>query len=202
MRSGDYPYPADEFDAAARAGGPRGVHRAPRSWWSRWWPFVIVLVVFPALAYAAITVLSDWDGLPGADEPPVTQPEDPQTEDPVDPGEQEPEPDPDETPEPDETAEPAPEPDMSRQIQVFNATSISGLAGGAGARLEDAGFLEVSTGNWGQAAPATSVVYYPDEADVATAELVAQTLGITSIELAADRAPDGIVVVLTADYSP
>ncbi|MCL2424431.1 MAG: hypothetical protein FWD11_11180, partial [Micrococcales bacterium] len=49
-----YPYDEDEFDAPVDPDGPHGVHRAPRSFWSKWWPFLAVIVVVPALTFAAV----------------------------------------------------------------------------------------------------------------------------------------------------
>lgn len=207
MKPGSYPYPPDEFDAAARAGGPRGVHRASRSRWSRWWPFVVVLVVFPALAYAAVTILSDWDGLsslggddggtsqePSADEDSADEP----PADGADTGET-----PVETPTETETT-PAPPPppalNQARSVDVYNATNRSGLAGNASDRLEAAGFTDVSALNWDGDDPAASTVYYATADDITTAQLVAQTLGIAQVVESATEAPEGIAVVLAADY--
>src|SRR5665811_498579 len=54
----NYPDPEDEFDQAALHAGPRGVHRQPRAGLRRWWPFLAVLVLAPALAFAFVTFLS------------------------------------------------------------------------------------------------------------------------------------------------
>ncbi len=206
MRSGSYPYPADEFDAAARVGGPRGVHRAPRSRWSRWWPFLVVLIVFPALAYGAVTYLSDWNGFGGSssngsDTQAGDDGTDPAAGDPAtDPGAT----DPAATPPASEPAAPetpaAPPADLTRGVQVFNATNTSGLARNAGDRLKTAGFTSVDVGDWTGDDPAASVVYYPAAADVTTAQQAAATLGITTVTESATAAKDGIVVVLADDY--
>ncbi|WP_250446558.1 LytR C-terminal domain-containing protein [Actinotalea sp. C106] len=202
MRSGDYPYPADDFDQVSTV-GPRGAHRAPRSRWSRWWPFAVVLVVLPVLAFGLVTWLSDWRGLTGTDDPVITAPVDPEeeaaeepeegapaeTEEPAEPEE------PAEEPEP----EPEPEPDLTRPVEVFNATSITGLAGGAAERLETAGFVDVAAGNWTGASPEASSVLYGSEEDLATAQAAADALGIGVVEISAEAA-DGIVVVLGGDY--
>ena len=172
------------------------MHRAQRSWWSRWWPFVVVLVVFPALAYGAITFLSDWDGLPGADngaqEAPddTAEPEDEVTES------AEPEVTPEATPEP----PPPPPPALDRAVEVFNATTTSGLASNARGRLEGVGFTAVTTGNWSGTDPPISTVYYTTAADLGTAQLIASTLGITTILESAESAPEAVVVVLVGDY--
>lgn len=197
MRAGDYPYPADEFDAAARAGGPRGAHRAPRSWWSRWWPFVVVLLVFPALAYAGITLLSDWDGLPGGgDQAAQVEPDDTEET-----GEGTPEETTEEEPTSTEAETPEPPPaDFSRPVEVYNSTTITGLASNGADRLEAAGFTAVTSGNWSGEDPASSIVYYGTPDDVTTAQQVAATLGIVTVTESAELAPAGIVAVLAADY--
>ena len=196
MSQARYPYPRDEFDVAETSGGPRGAHRAPRTLWARWWPFVVTIVVFPLLAYGLVTNLSDWtsgrsplDAIldPSASEP-ASAPEEtgaPTTEEPaVEP-----------TPE-----APAPVVDLARPVQVLNATSTAGLAAGAAEAVGAAGFTDVTADNYPDAAGA-SAVFYPTEADVATAQAVAAALGITQVTLAPDRAPDGIVAVLASDYA-
>lgn len=200
MRSG-YDYPPDEFDAAARTTGPRGVHRAPRSRWSRWWPFAVVLVLFPLLAYAGVTWLSDWDGLPGDDGPTVAAPPTDPTPTPTE-ATEEPAPDPEPEPEP-TTEPPPPPPDLTTVVAVYNGTTIAGLAADGRDRLEEAGFAEVRVGNWGAADPPASVVYYATPEAASTAALVAETLGIAAVEESAElAAEDALVVVLMEDYEP
>lgn len=205
MKPGSYSYPPDEFDAAARAGGPRGVHRAPRTRWSKWWPFVVVLVVFPALAFAAVTILSDWDGLSSLRDDDGTQQAAPGDGDEAVPaGEDTPDVTPEETiPEEEQTPEPPPPPplDLTRPVDVYNATNRAGLAGNATERLEAIGFADVSALNWDGEAPAASIIYYPTPEDATTASTIATTLGITQVVESAADAPDGfIVVVLASDY--
>ena len=199
MRSGAYPFPADEFDAAARAGGPRGVHRATRTRWSRWWPFLVVLLVFPALAYAGVTWLSDWPGLGGNDQSDTgAAPSDQATDATGNPTETAA---PEATVEPTVEPPPAPPADVARTVLVSNATTTSGLAGNGRDRLETAGFTSVTTDNWDAPDSAASVVYYQLPADITTAQLVASTLGIATVQESAELAPDGIVVVLAGDYT-
>ena len=176
------------------------MHRAPRSRWSRWWPFLVVLVVFPALAYGVVTVLSDWDGLGSLGSGDGTTADDPADEAPVDE-----EPATEETPSatPTETTpEPPPPPplDPARAVDVYNATNRSGLAGNASDRLAAAGFTDVSALNWDGDDPAASIVYYATADDITTAQTVAQTLGIAQVVESATEAPEGIVVVLATDY--
>lgn len=200
--AGRYPYPPDEFDDAESSGRPRGAHRAPRSLWSRWWPFVVTIVAFPLLAYGIVTNLSDWtsgrspidvilDELPngGSRESGETSSAEEPVEEPSD--------------EPSEEPEPEPEPpplDLARPVQVLNATSVAGLAARAAEQVEAAGFTDVTPDNYSGTANA-SAVFYPLETDVTTAQAVADALGITLVTLAPDRAPDGIVAVLAADFA-
>src|SRR5699024_1491348 len=156
VRSGEYPHPADEFDAAASAGGPRGAHRAPRSRWTRWRPFLIVLVIFPVLAYGLVTWLSDWEGLAGVDLPTFSDSADDGTgEDGTGEGGtgEDTEPTDEATTPPETETEPeVPEVppavvDPARPVQVLNSTSTSGLASNGAAKVEEAGFTDVTSGN-------------------------------------------------------
>lgn len=208
MRSAEYPYPPDEFDAAAGAGGPRGVHRAPRSAWSRWWPFLVALVVVPAIAVGAVFVLSGWGEWPWSADASTSS-----ASTPADSGDEE-TPAESSTPDPSASAEspsasdpasssaPAAQPDLTRAVLVENATGKSGLASGARDRLKAAGYTSLTTGNWKGATLTASTVYYPTEADAATAAAVAQQLGITTVTLDAAAAGDQVRVVLEADYQP
>lgn len=212
MSSGAYPHPADEFDDAAHRVGPRGVHRAPRSRWARWRPFVLVLVVFPLLAYGLVTWLSDWDGLAGVDLPNLTADDGAAADQGSDAGtgadagtdaagddgaaaSPSSEPSPEQPPPP-----PPPVVDPARNVQVFNATSRAGLAASGVDKVEAAGFTDVHADNWAGENPDASVVYYPTPDDVATAQSVADALGITAVQESATQAPDGIVAVLASDY--
>lgn len=193
----EYRYPADEFDEP-NDNRPRSVHRAPRGWWSRWGAFVVVLVVVPLIAVAAVTWLSGWEPGPGPDVPSAgeTDPgasDDPTAEEPTDP---EPEPTETETTEPE--PEPEPEPDLRKAVLVLNATRTSGLAAGGAEVLGQAGFTSTSTGNWRGEPRSTSVVLYAAPEDEVTARAVAAALGITGVE---QSDTDGIVAVLAQDYA-
>lgn len=200
-KADEYPYPEDEFDVPADPDAPRGVHRAPRSAWSRWWPFVAVLVLAPVLAYGAVTV---WGMLnepgtsdPGAstaDEVPGDTTDDGATDDGT--GEQPAEGEGTPT-EPD--AAPAPQPVLSTPVVVLNAAGIAGLAGQQQEKLTGAGFTAVTTGNSEGEGLTGSTVFYASEDLKATADLVGQTLGIAAVTLSADDAPGGISVVLLTD---
>ncbi|MBT0993136.1 LytR C-terminal domain-containing protein [Cellulomonas sp. DKR-3] len=201
MSKADYPYPDDEFDAPPDPTAPRGVHRAPRSAWSRWWPFVAVLVIAPLLAYAIVTFASrdqsTDDGsaaAPTTTSAPTSAATGGASEEPSDEA-SEPA---DETSEPaDEETTPTAEADLSTPVTVYNGAGIQGLAGAGAGQLTEAGFTSVTADNFSGTAPATSTVYYATEDQAGTAELVASTLGLTTVTLDAAQAGSGIVVVLT-----
>lgn len=176
------------------------MHRTPRSAWSRWWPWLVALVVFPALAYLAVTLLSSSSGSSAtsttSSSTAVTS-ESP-SESATDSATETAEPTETET----ETEAPLPDPDLARTVRVDNATTTSGLAGGARDELEAAGFTDVSTGNWDGADVGDTVVLYPAAEDLGTATQIAEVLGITRIEEDADLAGDVVLVVLEADYTP
>lgn len=188
-------YPEDEFDVP-NPDAARGVHRAPRSAWSRWWPFLAVLVIAPLIAYGLVIFVS------GPGETPTTgssQAADPETSDaataPADGAT-------DGASETPAEEAPAPPPaNMAAAIEVLNGAQISGLAGEQADKLTAAGFTAVTSGNFSGTAPPDSTVYYASEDLVTTAQLVASTLGLTTVTLSATDAGAGITVVLTSDPS-
>jgi len=211
VTQGEYPYPPDEFDAVDPSAGPRGVHRRPRSRWATLWPYLAALVLSAAVAYVVIGFL--WDERQAAptatdagsvSEPaPVADatdaPAEPEATTSPDTPAPEPTPAP---PSPEPTADPTPEPtpDLSTPVLVLNSTSVRGLAADAADRLEDAGWSDVDSGNFtGGSLPGSAVRYAAAELE-ASARAVADALGIATVELAEDDAPDGIEVVLEADF--
>lgn len=203
MTKGNSRYPEDEFDAEPAQDAPIGVHRAPRTWWSRWWPFVAVLVVVPAVTVALVLWASSWDGkIPGlgtSDEPAASAPTSSAPE--ATAGESEA---PAETPateEPPAVEEP-PAPDLTVPVRVLNAANISGLAGGAAEQLEAAGFTAVTAGNGNAGGSTASTVFYANADLAVTAQQVASTLGITNVVESADVADAGdVVVLLLSDFA-
>ncbi len=197
MSKAEYSYPEDEFDVPSNPDVPRGVHRAPRSAWSRWWPFLVVLVAAPALAFVLVN-LAARDGnlpaLPGTSQAPDAGDETP-SDTPTD-GETAAEGD-TETPPAEEPAAPAPA--LDTPVVVLNAANISGLAAAQAEQLTTAGFTAVTTGNFTDTKPDDSTVYYASEDQKATADLVAQTLGLTTVTLSAADAGTGISVVLVSN---
>ncbi len=196
-------YPQDEFDVDVLPPDvPRGVHRAPRSAFSRWAPFVLVVVVCPLLAFGLVTWLNSWEGRPGVDIPVFGDDDEPASSAPAADGTPSPTETPTPTPTPTPTETPLPEPDPARTVEVYNATQVRGLAGSTAQVLEDEGFTDVSSDNWPVAAPPTTTVYYPVPEDEGTARRVAELLGVTAVELSPDRAGNAVVVVLVQGFEP
>lgn len=212
MTKGSYPYPEDEFDAEPGVDAPVGVHRAPRTWWSRWWPFVAVIVLVPAVTIGAVLWASSWDGLGNKNDQanveltddPVDTPAD-GTEQPADPaategatdGEQAPE-----APEAPATEEPAaPAVNYGQPIDVLNAANRQGLAADVADRLGTAGFTSVTAGNGSASIADVTTVFYASAELQPTAQAVADALGITTVTESADNAGSGVSVLLRRDFS-
>lgn len=84
-------------------------------------------------------------------------------------------------------------------IRVINAAGINGYAGQQAAVLQGAGYTNVVAANpSGGALPSANVVWYQNEADLATARNVASTLGIADVQQATGIAAPIVVVYITA----
>ena len=81
------------------------------------------------------------------------------------------------------------------EVRVVNATNITGYAQSKADVLVQAGYTSVSAGNPTGNVPSQTVVWYQNETDRATAENVAQTLGISNVQQS-DGLVTPIVVVL------
>lgn len=84
---------------------------------------------------------------------------------------------------------------LNTEVRVVNATSINGYAQSKADALTQAGYTAVSASNPTGNVPSQTVVWYQNETDRATAENVAQTLGISTVEQS-DGLVTPIVVVL------
>ncbi|NUL44255.1 LytR C-terminal domain-containing protein [Cellulosimicrobium funkei] len=105
------------------------------------------------------------------------------------------EPEPTET-EPVESEGPADTGDTSAPVEVYNASSIGGLAGRVSGGLSSDGFTVAGTGNWQGFPVSGSAVYYSQ--NETTAQAVAAQLGLPLVYEA--RVP-GVTVVLSSDYA-
>ena len=205
MTKPNYPYPEDEFDQAALHAGPRGVHRQPRAGLRRWWPFLAVLVLAPALAFAFVTFLSHSGtsskipGFSSLTEDSTASAAPSQTSSPTASATAS------ATPTTTPTTTPTPTaagPALGTKIQVLNGAGVSGVAAKAAAKLTAAGFTSVTSGNYGGAALSVSTVFYATPADAVTAKAVGTALGIAQVKESATQANGAIVVVLKSDYKP
>lgn len=84
---------------------------------------------------------------------------------------------------------------MGTEVRVVNATNITGYAQSKVDVLAQAGYTSVSASNPTGNVPSQTVVWYQNETDKATAENVAQTLGISNVQQS-DGLVTPIVVVL------
>lgn len=201
MSKAAYPYPPDEFDAPPDPDAPRGVHRAPRSAWSRWWPFLAVVVIVPLVAWGAVTLLAQRGQLP--DIPGVAGTSDEQTTAPPTDaaGEQPTAGTTTSAPPAEATTSAAPQPDLSVPVSVLNGAKINGLAKKISDQLAAAGFTAVTAGNTSESTPAASTVFYGSDDLAATAQLVASTIKVDAVVQSPSDAPSGITVVLRSDPS-
>ena len=80
------------------------------------------------------------------------------------------------------SSSPAPVVNRGTQVAVINGTRITGHAGSKRQVLVNAGYTAVTASNPQGALPGVSMVRYRDEADKATAQEVANVLGIAQVE--------------------
>ncbi|PLS29020.1 LytR C-terminal domain-containing protein [Bifidobacterium parmae] len=92
-------------------------------------------------------------------------------------------------------AQQAAQPDKTKGVTVINGTGISGYAATKQNVLASAGYTNVAASNPTGSLPSATVVWYESEADKATADDVASTLGISNVQQASGLG-GGIVVVL------
>jgi len=208
-----YPYAPDEFDAPAPQGAPVGVHRSPRSRWSKTWPFLLVAVVFAGLAYGGVSLLSGGGEAtpqaqstePAAEESPTTS-EEPseepaETEEPTDTESEEPADDESpEAPDIDALLEVA---DPSAFVRVLNDGGPSGSAGAGKEALDGRGFTNVTAEDFpGDSGASGNVVWYTENRSD-TAAAVAAILGIPAEQVTQETLRSGdVMVVITTELTP
>lgn len=214
-------YPTDAFDNPPS--GPVGVHRGRRSLAVRVAPFVVVIVVaalaglltwgiasgelnkvpWPWAQQSAQTAQSDQDRQD--DDGDDTQADADAQDDAADQGEADGQ-DTDGAAQPDDATadeqQPESQPEQTvnynTSVRVINATGVNGYAAQQSGVLQSVGYTSVIAANpSGGALPSVNVVWYQNETDLATAQNIADTLGIATVEQAAGIA-DPIVVVYIA----
>lgn len=216
-------YAMDEFDNPPK--GPAGVHRGRRSVVARYAPFVIVVVVAALCGFMAWGLLSGefskvhWPWSPtssqtsgktstkttttakkkaaekkaaakkAAEKKQQEEAAKKQQEEEADKKQQE-----------DEAAkqqqEQAAQVDRSLSVRVINGTGISGYAATKQAVLNQAGYANVAAANPSGTLPASTVVWYQNDADKATAEDVANALGISNVQQTAGLGASIVVILL------
>ncbi|WEV63398.1 LytR C-terminal domain-containing protein [Bifidobacterium sp. ESL0732] len=190
-------YQKDAFDNPPK--GPIGVHRGNTSLLSRSIPYIIVIIVailagLLVWGFYSGELQKTFTGHSQSQSQTVSAPktkkkevvkEDTKTKSDTD------------TSTNQQQATPQPVQQVNKQtaVQVINATQTSGYAAKKKAVLDQAGYTSVTAGNATGSLPASTVVWYQNDADKATAQDVANTLGIQAIEQH-NGIPEAIVVML------
>lgn len=208
-------YAMDEFDNPPK--GPAGVHRGRRSAAARYTPFVVVVVVAALCGFLAWGVLSGefnkvhWPWSPAssqtssktstttakkkaaekkaAEKKQQEEAAKKQQEEEAAKKQQE-----------EEAAkqqqEQAAQVDRSLSVRVINGTGISGYAATKQSVLNQAGYANVAAANPSSTLPDATVVWYQNDADKATAEDVANALGISNVQQTSGLGASIVVILL------
>lgn len=208
-------YAMDEFDNPPK--GPAGVHRGRRSAAARYTPFVVVVVVAALCGFLAWGVLSGefnkvhWPWSPAssqtssktstttakkkaaekkaAEKKQQEEAAKKQQEEAAAKKQQE-----------EEAAkqqqEQAAQVDRSLSVRVINGTGISGYAATKQSVLNQAGYANVAAANPSGTLPDATVVWYQNDADKATAEDVANALGISNVQQTSGLGASIVVILL------
>lgn len=92
--------------------------------------------------------------------------------------------------------EAAAQPNKATAVRVVNGTRTSGYAGSMKSKLNSAGYTNVVAVNPQGNLPSSTVVWYQNDSDKATAEDVASTLGISNVQQASGISSAIVVVLL------
>lgn len=165
MADSQYPYPPDRFDDEADAVSFHGAHRAELPFWRENLLYIIIIGAAAVLLVVLLFFIGGMGGGGGDD----------RAEDPTSAAEQSEEESAAEETEAEES-EPPPEPDLSTPVLVVNAGGINGLAGSWREALEGEGWEDVSVAT-ADNPQQESLVFYRDEADLDTAQALAERVG-------------------------
>ena len=204
-------YAMDEFDNPPK--GPAGVHRGRRSAAARYTPFVVVVVVAALCGFLAWGVLSGefnkvhWPWSPASSQTSTTTAKKKAAEKKA--AEKKQQEEAAKKQQEEETAkkqqeeeaakqqqEQAAQVDRSLSVRVINGTGISGYAATKQSVLNQAGYANVAAANPSGTLPDATVVWYQNDADKATAEDVANALGISNVQQTSGLGASIVVILL------
>lgn len=97
---------------------------------------------------------------------------------------------------PSQSQTPAAAANLTTQVRVVNGTKKTGYAATRASVLQKAGYTNVVAANPSGSLPAGSVVWYQNEADVATAQDVAAKLGISNVRQVSNLSAPVVVVLM------
>lgn len=209
-------YAMDEFDNPPK--GPAGVHRGRRSAAARYTPFVVVVVVAALCGFLAWGVLSGefnkvhWPWSPAssqtssktssttakkkAAEKKAAEKKQQQEEAAKKQQEEQAAKKQQEEEAAKQQQEQAAQADRSLSVRVINGTGISGYAATKQSVLNQAGYANVAAANPSGTLPDATVVWYQNDADKATAEDVANALGISNVQQTSGLGASIVVILL------
>ena len=163
---------------------PVGMHRPKPSRWKNVWPFLAILVIVPALGWAAATALSRQQTTTPGSTPTAVSTAPSSSASPT------------AAPTADAPAPAPAEPDHGAVIQVLNGTGTQGYAGQQAQILNQAGYAGTSAANADGWTTQTSTVFYEDPRMEGTAKDIASKLGISSVRQESGLGDPDIVVIL------
>lgn len=208
-------YAMDEFDNPPK--GPAGVHRGRRSAAARYTPFVVVVVVAALCGFLAWGVLSGefnkvhWPWSPASSQTSsktstttakkkAAAKEAAEKQQQEEAAKKQQEEEAAKKQQEEEAAkqqqEQAAQVDRSLSVRVINGTGISGYAATKQSVLNQAGYANVAAANPSGTLPDATVVWYQNDADKATAEDVANALGISNVQQTSGLGASIVVILL------
>ena len=212
MSVSNYDYPEDEFDVGDDDGPvPVGVHRAQVPRWRSWAPLLAIIIIVPALAWGAVTLIINgkriWETFSGSsDAVSSTQPaQGGQAGGNKNAGNA------DNkagaaTAKPSASASASGNVDFTTRVTVSNGTNTEGLAKGASEKLTNGGFtaVEVIPGIYEGEEPAKSTIYFSTPEARSAAEEIGKRLGVSNVTEGTEENTQGapIAVILRDDYKP